>query len=205
MRIFRVLIAVLGILLAGCTATHEIDIKDYRLKLVPRSDIVEVIGKDEGSPLVKHWASGDFLVVEFYTPVDLTDLKTRSSYTVLPVMQFCEQPRLPVILGIGQVYHDGESVTDIRINDHLGNTTDLESEDGLYKYDIVVFLAWEKLRELPISDRELYGREYYAKYDLRSNPIAICIQLGGGNYVDRIDSNQIILEKPDIKRAIARE
>jgi len=202
MKIQVFLLSVLSVFFGGCAFTYEVEVKNYSAKYVKRSDIGSVIGADVNLPLVKDWTVGDFFVIEIYTEKNLLELVTETGSSLFPDLHFCEQPEKEVLLGIHEIYAEGESITSSRLSNRGIERNTHGINGALHKYDVVLFLAWDKERKLPESSRKS-GRElYYLKFNLDKQPKDICLSLKGGNLVKTIRSNQVRLTQAEIETVI---
>ena len=202
MKIQAFLPLVLSVFFGGCAFTHEVEIKKHSAQYVKRSDIGSVIGGDVNLPLVKDWTMGDFVVIEIYTEQDLLELSTETGSSLFPDLHFCEQPEKEVLLGIHEIYAEGESITSSRLSDRVMERNAQEIDDALHKYDVVLFLEWDKERKLPESSKKDKSQNHYLKYDLREKAEDVCLSLRGSNFVQRLKSNQVRLTKLDIRKVI---
>ena len=168
MKIQVFLPLILSVFFGGCVLTHEVEIKNHSAKYVKRSDIGSVIGDDVNVPLFTYWTTGDFIVLEIYTRTDLLELATEIGSILFVDSHFCEQPKKEVILGIPRIYVEGESITSVILNDRVTERNAQGIGDTLHKYDIALFVAWDKERKTLETLKKDKSQNHYVKKKIPS-------------------------------------
>lgn len=199
----------------GCTIQTLSDLEITSIDKVHRSELREIIGDDVNFPLVEYWANNDdFLKLEFSIKENLVDYIRKTTFFTMHVnASFCDAPNDVVFLGLSDVYVKGKSAYMIYFSDVLPDMfpdvpekdTFKLDDDGMFVYDIVLFTEWSKERRLPKAFRKNKEQLFYLQYDLKENPLDICLSIGGGNEMLGYHSNEIRISKIQIQEAIFKE
>ncbi len=197
MKFSYLFLSMASLFLSGCISVCEIEIKRQSVKYIKRADIGSFIGADVNLPLESKWANGDFIVLEFFSNENLVEFVRKHGVNLFVDMSFCDQPEKEVILGATDVYFNGKSIIDLKLS---GDYPKESSEDN--RYEIVIFLIWDKDRKLPESSSKVDGGIYYLKFDLDKQPKDICLSLKGGNPAKTVRSNQLKLTQTEIETVI---
>lgn len=198
-----------SLLLSLCLSTvlfaQEIEIADYSVEYKEREGLGDVIGTDVTLPLISSWAGEGFFVVGLYSKDNLLEILNRSKTSLFLDANFCADDAAIVILGLPEVYFDGNNIFNLKIKGKAIKPNAKLGGDEVYRYDAVLFSEWNKKRLLPSSLSKGKNQKYYLQYDLGKKPRDICLSLKGANYVAEIGSNRVILPKALLKEIAATQ
>lgn len=200
MRIFVLNLIFSGLfIMSGCSLiAHEVKIKNHSLARVDKSDMERIIGDDINLPLIANYPGNNFIVLQFESEEDLLDLIGDMHANLSSDSYFCESPTQEVILLVPGIYWNGSNIKRLKLEDRSRRTIGGDQQDW-YKYKMVLFPAWNIDREAPGSPG---GGSYFMKYDLSKDPKDICVSISGGNMVQTIQSNTLMITAAEIQKVL---
>lgn len=181
----------------GCATNYPVDLNLVSVSKIKRSDISEVVGDDENLPIIEYWTSSDFLKVDVSTKEDLAYYANKTDSTLNVGAYFCDSPEKVVLLGLSSIYMEG-----VRVSGMAGLEGIDASKENLFVYDLVLFVTWDKERDLPGALKKDKDQLVYLQFDLEKDPLDICLSVGGGNMTNSYRSNVIRISRNQIKTAL---
>ena len=192
---------ILVISLFGWLFTNEVEVKYVTVKYAKSTEITSVIGNDINIPRISKWNNDDFIVVEFFTETDLLKLSKKVKGFKRFDIYFCDQPKGIDRLALLDIYSGGDNLSNMSFNSNLKLRRDKKSK--LYKYNLILFIVWDRQWELPSTYQKSSGRKYYLKHDLRAKPEDVCVSFVSWDlFVQTLKSQEIRITKSDLRKVV---
>ena len=179
----------------ACSARFPADISVSAIEKKTRDEINSIIGKDSKLPIMDYWVSGDFLHVQILSSDNLEKYAQETGSTLFVNFNFCDMPKTVALLGLSDLYVGGVNISR-SLNDEY------HDDREKYKYSLVLFDSWGKKRPLPKALRIDSKQEFYYLYDLKAEPMDVCLSIEGSNMVRKFSSYTIRISKKQLLEAL---
>jgi hypothetical protein len=189
-------------LLCGVWALHGCSLAPIKLdpgsvRIEKKANIHLHIGKDNNIDWINSWSDDDFIIIDILSNENLIELSKKHSRLIATNTYFCDTPKSLAPIDPGTLYTHGQS-----LGFHAFNSDPLVPVDGVYRYELVMFISFEKDKELGRESPDK-NQTHYQKFNLRENPQDVCINVVAvGFMTPTYTSNTIRLKKEDIVKAI---